>query len=86
MDTSILQRNHLLSLLKPEVQQRVLPLLHLVPIPIGQFLSQADRQISTVYFPLSFCFYTLRRHSRKSFRMQRVTAHIALNSVVLDGS
>ena len=58
--SSLCQRNHLLSLLKPEVQQRVLPLLNLVNIPIGQFLSEASRPISTVYFPLSFVASSLR--------------------------
>lgn len=50
---SDLQRNHLLSLLKPEIQQRLLPLLRLVTVDIGQFVSKADRPTSTVYFPLS---------------------------------
>ncbi len=58
--SSLLQRNHLLSLLKPEVQQRLLPLLTLVTIPIGQFCSESNRPISTVYFPLSFVASSLR--------------------------
>jgi CRP-like cAMP-binding protein len=55
-----LQRNHLLSLLKPEIQQRLLPLLNLVPVEIGQVVLHADRPTSTVYFPLSFVSSTLK--------------------------
>jgi CRP-like cAMP-binding protein len=55
-----LQRNHLLSLLEPEVQQRLLPLLNLVTVEIGQLVLQADRPTSTVYFPLSFVTSTLK--------------------------
>jgi CRP-like cAMP-binding protein len=58
--SSLLQRNHLLSLLKPEVQQRLLPLLNLVTIPIGQFISEANRPVSTVYFPVSCVASSLR--------------------------
>lgn len=58
--SSLLERNHLLSLLKPEVQQRLLPLLKLVTIPIGHVLSKANRPISTVYFPLSCVASNLR--------------------------
>ena len=58
--SQLLQRNNLLSLLKPEVQQRLLPLLKLVTIPIGQFVSETNRPISTVYFPLSFVASNLR--------------------------
>jgi CRP-like cAMP-binding protein len=39
--------------LKPEIQQRLLPLLKLVTVNIGHAISKADRPISTVYFPLS---------------------------------
>jgi hypothetical protein len=60
MDVSSLQRNHLLSLLKPEVQQRLLPLLTLVSIDIGEILAEADRITSTVYFPLSLVASSLR--------------------------
>jgi hypothetical protein len=61
MDTSsLLQRNHLLSLLKPEVQQRLLPLLKLVTMPIGEIFSQAGRPISPVYFPVSCVASSLR--------------------------
>ena len=60
MDVSSLQRNHLLSLLKPEVQQRLLPLLTLVSIDIGEILAEADRITSTVYFPLSLAASSLR--------------------------
>jgi Crp-like helix-turn-helix protein len=60
MDASFLQRNHLLSLLKPEVQQRLLPLLKPVTISIGQIVSKANRPVSTVYFPLSFVSSSLR--------------------------
>ena len=55
-----LQRNHLLSLLKPEIQQRLLPLLNLVSVEIGQFILYADRPSSTVYFPLSFVSSSLK--------------------------
>ena len=55
-----LQRNHLLSLLKPEIQQRLLPLLNLVTVEIGQFILRADRPTSTVYFPLSFVSSSLK--------------------------
>ena len=55
-----LQRNHLLSLLKPEIQQRLLPLLNLVTVEIGQFILYADRPTSTVYFPLSFVSSSLK--------------------------
>jgi hypothetical protein len=48
-----LKRNHLLSLLKPEVQQRLLSLLKSVTVNVGQSVSEADRPASTVYFPLS---------------------------------
>jgi CRP-like cAMP-binding protein len=58
--TADLQRNHLLCLLKPETQQRLLPLLNLVPVEIGQFILQAERPTSTVYFPLSFVSSTLK--------------------------
>ena len=55
-----LQRNHLLSLLKPEIQQRLLPMLNLVTVEIGQFVLHAHRPTSTVYFPLSFVTSTLK--------------------------
>ena len=55
-----LQRNHLLCLLKPEVQQRLLPLLNRVTVEIGQFVLQADRPTHTVYFPLSFVSSSLK--------------------------
>ena len=55
-----LQRNYLLSLLNPEIQQRLLPLLNLVTVDIGQFVLQADRPTSTVYFPLSFVSSSLK--------------------------
>ena len=55
-----LQRNHLLSLLKPEIQQRLLPLLNLVPVEIGQFVLHADRPSSIVYFPVSFVSSSLK--------------------------
>jgi CRP-like cAMP-binding protein len=58
--TRELQRNHLLSLLKPEIQQRLLPLLNLVSVEIGQFILYADRPSSTVYFPLSFVSSSLK--------------------------
>lgn len=58
--SSLFQRNHLLSLLKPEVQQRLLPLLKPVTIPIGQVVAEANRPVSTVYFPLSFVSSSLR--------------------------
>ena len=48
-----LQRNHLLSLLRPESQHRVQPSLTVVDIHFGQGLSTADQFTSTVYFPLS---------------------------------
>ena len=48
-----LQRNHLLSLLSPESQQRIRPLLTLVDVHLGQGISTADQPTSTVYFPLS---------------------------------
>ena len=55
-----LQRNYLLCLLKPEIQQRLLPLLNLATVEIGQFVLHADRPTSTVYFPLSFVSSTLK--------------------------
>jgi CRP-like cAMP-binding protein len=55
-----LKRNHLLSLLKPEIQQRLLPLLNLVTVEIGQFVLHAERQTTTVYFPLSCVSSTLK--------------------------
>jgi hypothetical protein len=58
--SSLFQRNHLLSILKPEVQQRLLPLLKPVTIPIGQVVCEANRPVSTVYFPLSFVSSSLR--------------------------
>lgn len=57
---AVLQRNHLLSLLRPEVQQRLLPLLNLVTVEIGQFVLRADRPTSTLYFPLSFVSSSLK--------------------------
>ena len=55
-----LQRNYLLCLLKPEIQQRLLPMLNLVAVEIGQFVLQANRPTSIVYFPLSFCSSSLK--------------------------
>jgi CRP-like cAMP-binding protein len=58
--TEMFQRNRLLSLLKPEVHQRLLPLVKSVTVDIGQSVSVADRPTSTVYFPLSFVSSSLK--------------------------
>jgi hypothetical protein len=58
--TADLRRNHLVALLKPEIQQRLRPLLNQVTVKVVQFVLHADRPTSTVYFPLSFVFSTLK--------------------------
>ena len=67
-----LQRNHLLSLLRPESQQRVRPLLTLVDVHLGQSLSAADQPTSTVYFPLS-CVISSLRTTEEGITMEMAT-------------
>jgi CRP-like cAMP-binding protein len=46
-------QNRLLSLLTNDVRQQMLPMLHHVKLTTGEFLTQANQPVSTVYFPLS---------------------------------
>jgi CRP-like cAMP-binding protein len=45
------QQNHLLAALPPEVQNRLLPHLELVPLPLGKALYEAGDTLRHVYFP-----------------------------------
>jgi CRP-like cAMP-binding protein len=45
------QQNHLLSVLPAEVQQRILPYLKLVELPLGKVLYSQGTHIHDVYFP-----------------------------------
>lgn len=51
--SSLADFQRIISLLRAEMQQRLLPLLTLVTVPVGQYVSTADQPNSTVYFPLS---------------------------------
>ncbi|HUP92071.1 MAG TPA: hypothetical protein VM074_07475, partial [Solimonas sp.] len=44
-------QNHLLAALPAEVQERILPHLDLVPLPLGKVLYEADVTMRHVYFP-----------------------------------
>jgi CRP-like cAMP-binding protein len=50
---NVLHQNRLLSLLTNDVRQQMLPMLHQVKLTTGEFLTQANQPVSTVYFPLS---------------------------------
>ncbi len=67
-----LQRNHLLSLLQPESQQRVRPLLTVVDVPLGEYVSRADQPNSTVYFPLS-CVTSSLKTTEDGITMEMAT-------------
>jgi len=49
--TSSPLRNHLLQALSPEVQERVLPCLELVQLPLGKSLYESGDTLRHVYFP-----------------------------------
>lgn len=51
--TAEFHQNRILSLLTPEVQQRLVPLLERVSVGAGDMLSRSDVEISSVYFPTS---------------------------------
>lgn len=60
LSPATLRRNRLLALLQPEVQQRLLPLLKVETIDLGETVYQAGSPISTIYFPLSAVFSNLK--------------------------
>ncbi len=67
-----LQRNHLLSLLRPESQQRLQPLLTVVDVDFGEYVSRANQPNSTVYFPLS-CVTSSLKTTEDGITMEMAT-------------
>ena len=51
LEPHVLQENHLLAALSGEVQQRLLPLLERVPLPLGKVLYESGGTLRHVYFP-----------------------------------
>ena len=44
-------QNHLLAALPPAIQQRLFPMLELVPLPLGKVLYESGDTMRYVYFP-----------------------------------
>ncbi len=44
-------QNHLLAALPPDIQQRLFPMLELVPLPLGKVLYESGDTMRYVYFP-----------------------------------
>ena len=44
-------QNHLLAALPPAIQQRLFPMLELVPLPLGRVLYESGDTVRYVYFP-----------------------------------
>ena len=51
-------QNHLLSALPPEVQDRLVPHLELIPMPLGKVLYESGDTLRQVYFPID-CIVSL---------------------------